>query len=126
MKQLIHSDNAPAAVGPYSQAVKVGNLVFTAGQVALDPQTGKMVEGDVTAQAEQVLKNLTAVLQAAGSSLDRVVKATVFLADMNDYAAVNAVYGRYLGSEPPARSAVQVAGLPLGARVEIELIAIAD
>ena len=125
MKQLIHSDSAPAAVGPYSQAVKVGNLVFTAGQVALDPQTGKMVEGDVTAQAEQVLKNLTAVLQAAGSSLDQVVKATVFLADMNDYAAVNAVYGRYLGTEPPARSAVQVAGLPLGARVEIELIAIA-
>lgn len=123
-KTIIHTDDAPAAVGPYSQAVRAGNLLFTAGQVALDPATGKLVEGDTAAQTEQVMRNLQAVLAAAGVGFAQVVKATVFLADMNDFAAMNGVYGRYVGDNPPARSAVQVAALPLGARVEIEMIAL--
>lgn len=123
-KQIIHTDHAPAAVGPYSQAVSTGNLLFTAGQVALDPATGKLVEGDVQAQTEQVMKNLQAVLTAAGTSFDNVVKATVFLADISDFGAMNAVYGRYLPDNPPARSAFQVGALPLGALVEIEMVAI--
>lgn len=123
-KTIVHTDNAPAAVGPYSQAVKIGELVYTAGQIPLDPATGKMVEGDVQVQTEQVLQNLQAVLEAAGSSLKRVVKTTVFLQDMGDFAAMNAVYGRYFDKKPPARSAVQVAALPLGAQVEIEAVAL--
>jgi len=124
-KEIIHSDNAPAAVGPYSQAVKIGNhLVYTAGQVALDPATMKLVEGGVEAQTHQVLQNLQAVLTAAGSSLANVIKTTVFLADINDYKAVNAVYAEYFIENPPARSAVQVAALPLGALVEIEVVAL--
>jgi 2-iminobutanoate/2-iminopropanoate deaminase len=123
-KQIIHTDQAPAAVGPYSQAVRTGNLLFTAGQVPLDPATGKLVEGDIQAQTERVLQNLQAVLAAGGTSFDHVVKATVFLADMADFAAMNGVYGRYLHTNPPARSTVQVAALPLNARVEIELIAL--
>lgn len=122
-KEIIHTTQAPAAVGPYSQAVRSGNLLFTAGQVALDPATGKLVEGDVRAQTEQVMKNLAAVLTAAGASFAQVVKTTVFLADIGDFAAMNEVYGRYVGPNPPARSAFQVAALPLGARVEIEMIA---
>ncbi len=122
MKTIIHTDDAPKAVGPYSQAVRTGNLLFTAGQVALNPATGKMVEGGVTAQAEQVMKNLQAVLTAAGTSFDHVVKATVFLVDMADFADMNAVYGRYVGNTPPARSAFAVRGLPLGAKVEIEMV----
>jgi len=125
-KSIIHTDEAPAAVGPYSQAVRTGNLLFTAGQVALDPATGKLVEGDVTAQAEQVMKNLAAVLAAGGSSFANVVKTTVFLADINDYAAVNGVYGRFFTENPPARSAFQVSKLPLGALVEIEMIAVTE
>ena len=125
-KEIIHSDNAPAAVGPYSQAVKVGNLVYSAGQVALDPATMKLVEGGVAAQTEQVLKNLQAVLAAAGSSLGNVIKTTVFLADMGDYKTVNGIYAQYFTESPPARSAVQVAALPLGALVEIEVVALAD
>lgn len=122
-KEIIHTDHAPAAVGPYSQAVRTGNLLFTAGQVALNPATGKLVDGDIKVQTERVMQNLQAVLTAAGTSFAHVVKATVFLADITDFAAMNEVYGRYVTSAPPARSAFQVAALPLGARVEIEMIA---
>ncbi|MCB8943581.1 MAG: RidA family protein [Ardenticatenaceae bacterium] len=125
-KEIIHSDNAPAAVGPYSQAVKIGDLVYSAGQVALDPVTMKLVEGGVEAQTHQVLRNLQAVLAAAGSSLAQVIKTTVFLADMADYKTVNGVYAQYFTENPPARSAVQVAALPLGALVEIEVVALVD
>ncbi|KAA3655449.1 MAG: RidA family protein [Chloroflexi bacterium] len=125
-KEIIHTDDAPAAVGPYSQGVKAGNLLFTAGQVPLDPATGKLVEGDVVAQTEQVMKNLEAVLAAAGTNFDNVVKSTVFLADINDFAAMNGVYGRYVGELPPARSAFQVAALPLGASVEIEMVVLVE
>jgi 2-iminobutanoate/2-iminopropanoate deaminase len=123
-KRIVSTDHAPAAVGPYSQAVRVGKLVYTAGQIALDPATGKLVEDDVTAQTEQVLGNLQAVLKASGSSLKRVVKTTVFLQDIADFGAMNEVYGRFFTKLPPARSAVQVAALPLGARVEIEAVAV--
>ncbi|MCZ7669243.1 MAG: RidA family protein [Chloroflexi bacterium] len=122
-KEIISTKDAPAALGPYSQAVKVGEFVFTAGQVGIDPASGKLVEDDITVQTEQVLKNLTAVLTAAGFSFDKVVKCTVFLKDMGEFSAMNAVYGRYFTQNPPARSAVQVAALPLNARVEIEAIA---
>ncbi len=124
-KHIISTPNAPAAVGPYSQGVIANGLVFTAGQIPLDPQTMKLVEGDVQAQTRQVFANLKAVLEAAGTSLERVVKATVFLQDMNDFAAMNAVYAEFFATNPPARSTVQVAKLPLGALVEIELIALA-
>ncbi len=120
----IHTEHAPAAVGPYSQAIRTGNMVFTAGQIALDPATGKLVADDITAQTERVLQNLQAVLEAAGSGLAFVVKTTVFLQDMGEFAAMNAVYGRYFPELPPARSTVAVAGLPLGARVEIEAVAL--
>ena len=123
MRQIIHTDDAPKAVGPYSQAVKTGNLVFTAGQIGLDPDTGKLVEGGIGDQARQVMENLKAVLAGAGADLSRVVKATVFLADIADFAAFNSVYAEYFTSDPPARSAFQVGALPLGARVEIEMIA---
>jgi 2-iminobutanoate/2-iminopropanoate deaminase len=123
-KEIIHTDQAPAAVGPYSQAVRLGNLVFTAGQIGLNPATGKLVEDDIIIQTERVLQNLTAVLAAAGTSLDNVIKTTVFLQDMAEFAAMNGVYGRYFPTNPPARSTVQVAGLPLGGRVEIEVIAV--
>lgn len=123
MKEVIHTESAPAAVGPYSQAIRAGNLVFTAGQIPLDPATGRLVEGGIEEQTKRVMENLKAVLEAAGTSLDSVVKTTVFLADMADYAAVNEVYGRYVGDTPPARSAFQVAGLPLGAKLEIEMVA---
>lgn len=125
-KQIIATPNAPAAVGPYSQAVKIGNMVYTAGQIALDPPTRKLVEGGVGPQTEQVLKNLMAVLVAAGTNLQNVVKTTVFLQSMGDFAAMNEVYGRYFGSNPPARSTVEVAKLPLNALVEIEVIAIVN
>lgn len=123
-KEVISTDKAPAAVGPYSQAIASGDLVYTAGQIPMDPDTGKLAGGDVQAQAHRALKNLQAVLEAAGSSLDHVVKTTVFLQDIGDYAAVNEVYGTYFGDSPPARSAVQVAALPLGARLEIEAVAV--
>jgi 2-iminobutanoate/2-iminopropanoate deaminase len=125
-KEIISTKNAPGAVGPYSQGVRVGNLVFTAGQVAIDPAVGKLVGEDAPAQADQALRNLKAVLEAAGSSLDNVVKTTVFLKSMDDYKGVNEVYARYFTQNPPARSAVEVAGLPLGALVEIEAIGIVD
>ena len=122
-KEIIATENAPAAVGPYSQAVKVGSLVYTSGQIGLNPDGSGMVDG-LEAQAHQVLKNLSAVLEAAGSSLDSVVKTTVFLSDINDYKAVNAIYAEYFTGEPPARSAVEVANLPLGALVEVEAIGV--
>ena len=123
-KTIVHTEDAPAAVGPYSQAVKIGNLVYTAGQIPLDPATGQMVEGDIQAQTDRVLQNLQAVVEAVGSSLKNVVKTTVFLQDMGDFKAMNEVYGRYFDKKPPARSAVQVAALPLGAQVEIEAVAL--
>ncbi len=121
--KAVSTDGAPAALGPYSQAIISGDLVFTAGQIALDPTTGKLVDGGVAVEAERVLENLSAVLQAAGCSMAHVVKTTVYLADLGDYAAVNKVYGRYFSEPYPARSAVQMAGLPLGARLEIDAIA---
>jgi 2-iminobutanoate/2-iminopropanoate deaminase len=123
MKTVIASADAPAAVGPYSQAIAVGNLVFCAGQIPLDPTTGNLIEGDVTAQTRRVIENIKAVLAAAGATLDDVVKSTVFLLDMNDFAAMNAVYAEYFASSVPARSTIQVARLPKDARVEIEVIA---
>lgn len=124
MKTIIHTDDAPPAAGPYSQAVVANGFVFTAGQLGLDPQTRQFVPGGVAEQTHQVLKNLRAVLAAAGSGLEHVVKATVFLKDMNDFAAMNAVYAEYLGGQSPARSTVQVARLPLDGLVEIEVVAL--
>lgn len=123
---VVATDEAPRAIGPYSQAIKTGNLIFTAGQIPLDPATMKLVEGDITVQTEQVMRNLEAVLTAAGSSFSRVVKTTCFLADLNDFPAFNDVYARSFGEAPPARSTVQVARLPVGALVEVECIALAD
>ena len=120
--KIIHTTDAPAAVGPYSQAVVSGGMVYTAGQVALDPASGAMVGTDVTAQAHQVMKNLTAVLSAAGSGLDKAVQTTCFLADMDDFAAFNAVYAEYFPNKP-ARSCVAVKTLPKGALCEVEVIA---
>ena len=121
-KQILHTDNAPAAVGPYSQAVRAGHFLFTAGQIPLDPQTGKIVEGDITDQTRQVMANIGAILTAAGTGFQNVVKTTVFLQDMDEFAVVNQIYGEYFGDDPPARSTVEVAGLPLGVRVEIETV----
>ncbi|MFZ2359078.1 MAG: RidA family protein [Anaerolineae bacterium] len=123
-REIIATSAAPAAIGPYSQAVSTGSLVYTAGQIGLNPATGKMTEG-IENQARQVMANLAAILTAAGSSLDQVIKTTIFLQDMADFAAVNAIYGAAFSATPPARSTVQVAGLPLGALVEIEAIALA-
>lgn len=121
--KTISTAAAPAAIGPYSQGKVVGNLLFTAGQIPLIPESMEMVTGPIEAQTERVLQNLDAVLAEAGSSWDRVVKTTVFLADLGDFAAFNAVYERHLGEAKPARSTVQVAALPRGAKVEIELVA---
>jgi 2-iminobutanoate/2-iminopropanoate deaminase len=125
VRRIIKTGEAPQAIGPYSQAVVAGGLVFASGQIPLDPATGELVEGSIAEQTEQVLRNLSALLEAAGTGLDRVVKTTVFLADMNDFAAMNEVYGRYFSEEPPARSTVQAARLPRDARVEIDVIALA-
>lgn len=124
-KTVIATQGAPAAIGPYSQAIRTGNLIFTAGQIPLDPATQQVVPGGIAEQTTRVLENLKAVLAAGGSSLDRVVKATVFLKDMNDFAAMNQVYTEYLGKQgtPPARTTVAVAGLPKNALVEIEFVA---
>lgn len=122
--RVIATDNAPAAIGPYSQAVVANGFLYTAGQIPLDPATGSLVEGDVTAQTERVMANLDGVLTAAGSSFAGVVKTTCFLADLNDFAAFNTVYGRFFQDNPPARSTVQVARLPLGALVEVECVAV--
>ena len=126
MKQAVSSQDAPRAIGPYSQAVRAGQLLFLSGQVPLDPATGQIVDGDIAAQTHRVFKNLGAVLAAGGRSFADVVRTTVFLADMNDFAAVNAVYGEYFTEPYPARATVQVARLPKDARVEIDLIASFD
>lgn len=125
MRQVISTGSAPKAIGPYSQAIRAAGLLFLSGQVPLDPATGTMIEGDIAKQTERVLENLKAVLTAAGSSLERAVKTTVFLKDMSDFAAMNEVYGRYFPSDPPARSTVEAARLPKDARVEMDLIALA-
>lgn len=125
-KQIVSTDRAPAAIGPYSQAVRANGFVFLSGQIPLDPSTGKLVEGDIEAQTRQVMKNLEAVLVAAGTSFAKVVRATIYLTDLGDFARVNAVYGERFPEHPPARATVQVSALPRGANVEIDLVAIAD
>ena len=125
MKDRVQSEGAPKAIGPYSQAIKANGLVFASGQIPLDPASGQIVEGDIAQQTERVLNNLKAVLEAAGTSLDRVVKTTVFLADLGDFGAMNEAYGRFFGDPPPARSTVEVSRLPRDARIEIDVIAIA-
>jgi 2-iminobutanoate/2-iminopropanoate deaminase len=124
VKQIVFSEDAPRAIGPYSQAVKAGGFVFASGQIPIDPATGEFVPGGVAEQTEQVMRNLTAVLTAAGSSMEKVLKTTVYLVDMNDFAAMNEVYGRHFQSSAPARATVEVARLPRDARVEIDLIAL--
>ena len=123
MKQVIHTDKAPAAIGPYSQAIQIGQLLFTSGQVPIDPETGAIVEGGILEQARQSLNNIKAILNAAGTNMGAVVKTTVFLQDMNDFAAMNEVYAQFFQEPYPARSAVQVGRLPKDALVEIEAIA---
>ena len=122
-KKIIFTDKAPKAIGPYSQAVRTESLVFTAGQVGLNPETGELVEGGIEAQTRQVLTNLKYVLEAADSGLNFVVKTTVFLKDMNDFVKMNAIYAEFFGENPPARSTIAVAALPKGALVEIECVA---
>ena len=124
MKDIIATSHAPQAIGPYSQATKANGFIFSAGQIALVPGTGQVIEGGIAAQTERVMENLKGVLEAAGSSLHKVVKTTVFLKDMGDFAAMNEVYGRYFTAAPPARSTVEVARLPKDVRVEIDVIAI--
>ena len=124
MRQPIKTENAPAAIGPYSQAIKANGFVFVSGQIPIDPHTGEFVAGGITEQTARVLKNLTAVLEAAGTSLEQVVKTTVFLADMKEFSSMNEVYKDFFPSPPPARSTVAAAGLPRDARVEIEAVAL--
>jgi len=124
VRRIVSTDTAPQAIGPYSQAVQFGELVFSSGQIPLDPRTGQFVEGGIAEQTEQVLKNLSEVLRAAGVGLADVVKTTVYLADMGDFGAMNEVYGRFFPENPPARSTVQAARLPRDARVEIDVIAV--
>jgi 2-iminobutanoate/2-iminopropanoate deaminase len=124
MNEIVSTENAPGAIGPYSQAIKANGMIFCSGQIPIDPATGEFVEGGVVEQTEQVFKNLIAVLEAGGTSLEGVVKTTVFLADMNDFGAMNEVYGRYFDTNKPARATVQAARLPRDARVEIECIAV--
>jgi 2-iminobutanoate/2-iminopropanoate deaminase len=125
VKEVISTEGGPKAIGPYSQAIRASGLIFISGQVAFDPATGQLVEGDAARQTARVLDNLKAIVEAAGSSLEKAVKATVFLKDMNDFAAMNEVYARYFLKNPPARSTVEVARLPRDVRVEIDLIALA-
>ena len=124
MRERIQTDKAPAAIGPYSQAIRAGGFVFASGQIPIDPATGEFVKGGVAEQTEQVLKNLAALLEASGSGLDKVVKTTVFLADMKEFAQMNEVYAKFFTGTPPARATVAAAGLPRAARVEIEAIAL--
>ena len=123
-KKVVATKDAPQPIGPYSQAIKAGGFVFASGQIALDPATGKLIEGDIKAQTERVLKNLSAVLAAAGSSMDRVVRTTVFLKNISDFPAMNEVYGQFFNNEPPSRSTVQVAALPRDALLEIDVVAL--
>ena len=124
MKDRVQTEEAPQAIGPYSQAVKAGGLVFTSGQIPIDPATGAVIEGSIAEQTERVLNNIKAVLEAAGSSLEQVVKTTVFLADLSDFGEMNEAYGRFFAEVPPARSTVEVSRLPRDARVEIDAIAL--
>jgi 2-iminobutanoate/2-iminopropanoate deaminase len=126
MKKIISTSEAPAAIGSYSQAVRNGNFLFCSGQIPLDPKSGQIVSGDIAAQTRRVLDNIGAVLKAEGLSFENIVKTTVFLTDLGDFQAVNETYGSYFKQQPPARSTVQVSGLPKGAKVEIEVIAVAD
>ena len=125
-RTVVATDQAPAAVGPYSQAIRAGKLVFTAGQIPIDPATGNLVEGDIQVQTRRVLQNLQAVLEAADTSMAKVVKTTVFLQDMGNFQAMNAVYAEFFPENPPARSAVQAAALPLGVDIEIEAVALSE
>jgi 2-iminobutanoate/2-iminopropanoate deaminase len=125
MRDVIATGEAPQAIGPYSQAIRAAGLIFTSGQIAIDPATSQVIVGDVSAQTERVMKNLSAILQAAGSTLDKVVRCTVFLKSMGDFAAMNEVYGRYFKQAPPSRSTVEVARLPKDVLVEIDVIALA-
>lgn len=122
-RQAVSTDKAPKAIGPYSQAVRAGNLLFVSGQVPIDPATGALIEGDIAAQTDRVMRNLSAILEAAGASMDHVVRCTVYLADMNDFAAMNEVYGGYFSQPAPARATIQAVRLPKDARVEIDVIA---
>jgi 2-iminobutanoate/2-iminopropanoate deaminase len=124
MKHRVQTDGAPKAIGPYSQAIKALGMVFASGQIAFDPATGEIVDGGIVEQTERVLNNLEAVLEAAGTSLDRVVKTTVFLADLNEFGLMNEVYGKFFGDTPPARSTVEVSRLPRDVRIEIDAIAL--
>jgi 2-iminobutanoate/2-iminopropanoate deaminase len=124
VREIIKTESAPGAIGPYSQAVRAGGFVFASGQIPTDPKTGMFVEGGIVEQTHQVMRNLKALLEAAGTSLERVVKTTVFIADMGDFSAMNEVYGQYFKENPPARSTVQAARLPRDARVEIDVIAL--
>ena len=126
MREITQTERAPGAIGPYSQAVTAGGFVFASGQIPINPASGEFVAGGISEQTEQVLKNLSAVLEAAGASLDRVVKTTVFLASMDEFAAMNEVYGRFFSVKPPARATVQAARLPRDARVEIDAIALIE
>lgn len=126
MKQVISTDDGPKAIGPYSQAIKANGFIFVSGQIAIDPATNTLVSGDVALQTERVLKNLSGILQAAGSGLDKVVRSTVFLKNMGDFAAMNEVYGRYFNSQSPARSTVEVSRLPKDVLVEIDVIALGE
>jgi 2-iminobutanoate/2-iminopropanoate deaminase len=123
-REIITTSNAPAAIGPYSQAVRVSNFIYTAGQIPLIPGTGKLVEGGIETQTRQVMQNLAHILEAAGSNLSQVVKTTIFVTDLRDFAKLNEVYGSFFSAAPPARSTVQVAALPLGALLEIEAVAV--
>jgi 2-iminobutanoate/2-iminopropanoate deaminase len=125
MREVIATERAPKAIGPYSQAIRAQGLIFTSGQVAIDPATQQVVEGDISAQTDRVLKNIAAILQASGSSLEKVLRCTVFLKNMGDFAAMNEVYGRYFKQTPPARSTVEVARLPKDVLIEIDVIALA-
>jgi len=125
VREIIHTDKAPKAIGPYSQAVRANGFIFVSGQTAFDPATGKPIEGGAAAQTERIMQNLKAIVEAAGSSLDRAVRLGVFLKDMNDFTAMNEVYARYFPSSPPARSTVEVSRLPRDFAVEIDLIALA-
>ena len=126
MRRVIKSKKAPEPVGPYSQAIHTGNRVFTSGQIAMDPASGKLIEGGIKEQTRQVMANLEAVLEAAGTDFSKVIKATVFLDDIKDFAPFNEVYAEFFPSDPPARSAFQVAALPLGAKVEVEMVVLVE
>lgn len=125
-KKVIATEKAPKAIGPYSQAIQIGKMVFTSGQIPLDPETGKLIEGDIQLQAKRVFENIKAILETAGTSLDNVVKTTLYLKDLNNFKSVNEIYATYFTSNPPARSTIQIAALPLNAELELEAIAIIE